>query len=126
VRSYSVAVAALALDAPIKWVDNTLSHHSVLGVASASRDVARRVSFSALLSLAITRALQAELGMSTAAALSMAQNISTQSSDTVVQRGLVALHVDVPAVRALLETRLAETMESAPSPRRGRPPGSRT
>ena len=43
-RSYDVAVASLAIDATSKWTDNILSQHAVLGVISARRGVARRIS----------------------------------------------------------------------------------
>ena len=123
-RSYSVGIAALALDATPKWVDNTLSQHTVSGVISAERGVARRISFPALLCLAVARALQSELGVSLANALSFAQQLEL-AGDEVLRRGALTLHVDRTAIQRALELRLAEIMESAPFPQRGRPPRSK-
>src|SRR3982750_1848348 len=71
-RLYDVAIAALAINAPRKWVDNLLSHHDVPDVVIARRGIARRIPHSALLHLALARDLHVELGMSVRDALPLA------------------------------------------------------
>ena len=123
-RAYSVAISSLALDAPLKWTDNTISQHAVHGVVSAQRGVARRISFPALLILAVARELQVELHLSTSAALAVAHQLTQPGGESGIRHGAIHLSVDVAAVRHRLEQRLADAMESAPAPRRGRPPGT--
>jgi len=118
-RSYSVAIASLAIDAPLKWTDNAISQHRIEGVLSARRGVARRVTHSALVVLGVTRELHIALGVSVADAVVLAHDIVATGR---VSRGAVRIEFDVAALRAHLEQRLSDAMESAPTPRRGRPP----
>ena len=62
-RSYSVAVAALAIGSSQKWLDNTLSHFPVPQVSSEKRGVARRIPHGALVHLALARDLHESLGL---------------------------------------------------------------
>lgn len=122
-RSYSVAVAALALQAPLKWTDNAIAKHPIPSVLSERRGVARRVQFSALLVLAIARELQLEMGTPLGAALEIAHQVAAGGHPDGVRRGALCIVVDLARLRDALEERLADAMESAPTPRRGRPPG---
>src|SRR3954468_23721093 len=98
-RSYDVAMASLAIDAPLKWTDNVLSQHDVPGVAVARRGIARRIPYTTLLHLALTRELHALLGLSVREALPLARQLLSLDGPVGVQRGSVQLVVD----RALID-----------------------
>lgn len=119
-RSYSVAVASLALDAPVKWTDNAISAHRIEGVVSARRGVARHISFQALLLLAVVRELHLQLGCSVARAFEIGRDLTDGARPGELHFGDVTVSVDVAHLRRTIESRLAEALESAPTPRRGR------
>jgi hypothetical protein len=123
VRVYDVAVTALAIDATPKWVDNILSHHEVPGVVFARRGVARRVPHSALVHLSLARELHMELGLSVRDALALATSLLTISGEGVHESGHLRVTFDRAALEHAIDARLRDALESAPTPRRGRPPG---
>ena len=127
-RFYDVAMTSLAIDAPIKWTDNLLSQHDVADVVAARRGVARRVPHSALVHLALTRVLHADVGLSVRDALELARRLLTGGAPgaPAVQYGPVRIGCDRAALERSLERRLRDALESAPSPRRGRPRTRRT
>jgi hypothetical protein len=125
VRLYDVTVAALAIDAPSKWVDNLLSHHKVPGILSARRGVARRISRAALMHLSLTRELHVELRLSVRDALTLAGQLLATTGDPVHRSGHVRVTFDRVTLERALDDRLRDALESAPAPRRGRPPASR-
>ena len=121
-RSYTVAIASLAIHAPLKWTDNIISQHAVPGVVSARRGVARRIPHHTLIRLAIVRQLHAELGLGVADALRIAAEIvDNPDASGVFVCGQIELSVDRPALERLLQARMRDALESAPAPRRGRP-----
>ena len=122
-RLYDVAVTSLAIGAPIKWTDNVLSQHTVKDVVAARRGVARRVPHAALMQLALTRELHVEVGLGVRDALELAGLLLSGDRDRAgeVRRGAVRILCDRAALERSLEHRLREALESAPSPRRGRP-----
>ncbi len=124
-RFYDVAMASLAIDAPRKWTDNVLSQHDVADVVNARRGIARRIPRSALLRLALTRELHLALGMGVRDALALARALLAADEGTALQRGHVRVHCDRAALEQALDRRLREALESAPTPRRGRPPRRR-
>jgi hypothetical protein len=125
VRVYDIAVASLAIDAPSKWTDNVLSQHDVPGVSSARRGVTRRIPYHALLHLALTHDLHVSLGMSVRDALELARQLLSADVTSEARRGPVRITLDRTLLERVLERRLREALESAPAPRRGRPPGRR-
>jgi hypothetical protein len=126
VRGYDVAIASLAIDAPLKWTDNVLSQHNVAGVVGARRGVARRISRVALLHLALTRELHVSLGMGVRDALALATEMLTHDPGVSIARESVRISCDRVALERALDRRLREALESAPAPRRGRPPRRRS
>ena len=122
-RSYDVAVASLAIDAPMRWTDNTLSQHHIPGVSSQERGVTRRIAHPALLTLAVVRQLHVLLGMSVRDAVAMASRLLDSPGEDVPGSGQLRVSLDRPALEHLVEHRLREVLESAPTRRRGRPPG---
>lgn len=124
-RSYDVALTALAINAPLKWTDNVLSQHTVPDVVSARRGVSRRVAYAAVLRLAIVRELHVGLGVGVSDALALAARMLEPGGDGVYSAGALSIRIDMALIERRLGQRLTDAMESAPSPRRGRPPGRR-
>ena len=122
-RFYDVAMAALAIGAPQKWVDNLLSHHDVPNVVAARRGVARRIPHSALLHLALARDLHVEIGVSVRDALRLAAQLLGTDDRPVHESGHVRVTFDRDGLERSLDARLRDALESAPTPRRGRPRG---
>ncbi len=121
-RSYDVAIASLAIDAPTKWTDNVLAQHDVPGVVSVRRGVARRIERPALILLALARELHVGMDVSVRQALSLARELLQEREGSAVRRGVLLVDVDRDALERALDDRLREALESAPAPRRGRPP----
>ena len=125
-RSYDVASAAFALDAPKKWLDNLLSQHTVPGVERTSRGSARRIPLESLTLIAVVRDLQRELGVGVASGLALVARLPrTSRSASAHELALspdLRLSVDLAGIQRRLERRLLDAMEAvAPRPR-GRPP----
>jgi hypothetical protein len=121
-RSYNVAVSALVIDAPAKWLDNLLSHLSVPEVGSERRGVARRIPHSTLLRLALARELHVEFGIGVRDALALAAELLDADDATVSRGGHLRVTFDRAALERTVSERLRDALESAPAPRRGRPP----
>ena len=122
-RSYDIAVASLAIDAPTKWTDNLLSQHAIPNVISAHRGIARRITHQALVRIAIVRQLHVRLGVSVADAVRLAAHVLDSWPAGVHTSGQLTLSIDLEALERQLDNRLADALESAPAIRRGRPPG---
>lgn len=124
-RAYTVATAALAIGMPIKWVDNILSHHKLIGIRQERQGVARRLSVEGLLVLALTALLIQELGLSTAKAIIAAEGIVNSGGRYSAAQG-VSIELDLAAFQSGLLEHLEHAVEIAPVPRRGRPPQNKT
>jgi hypothetical protein len=122
-RSYSVAVSSLAIGAPLKWLDNLLSHFPIPKVSLARRGVARRIPHSALVQLALTRELHLELGVGVRDALALAGELLSSDHGAVSRGGHLRVTCDRLALERAVSDRLRDALESAPAPRRGRPVG---
>lgn len=122
-RTYSVALAALAVDAPDKWLDNLLSQHDAFKIVSlGQRGKARRIAYPVLVKIAVVRELCESLGVSVAVAVQIAEELLSAKGASVRRGGQLTIALDRPALETALATRLGSALESAPSPRRGRPP----
>jgi hypothetical protein len=120
VRSYNVAVAALAVGAPRKWTDNLLSQHTIPEVAHKRRGVARGISWAALVRIALVWELHHRLGCGVREAVALANDLldpSVSSSGA----GPVSVVLERQTLERDLHARLKEALEVAPRPRRGRP-----
>jgi hypothetical protein len=121
-RSYSVAIASLAIDAPQKWTDNLLSHHSISAVVAECRGVARKIPHHALLQLALIRQLNTELHLGVRDAVRMADRLRKEGEgEDRLDLGVLHLSVDRIALAHRVERRLRDALESAPALPRGRP-----
>jgi len=124
-RAYTIATAGLALGIPVKWLDNTLSHHQIRGIHQEHQGVARRLTIEGLLTLAIASLLINELGVTLASALELAQGISMSDGIHTSPAG-VRIQLDLEALKVRLLEQLANAVEIAPSPKRGRPAKNKT
>jgi hypothetical protein len=121
-RSYDVAIASLVIQAPLKWTDNLLSQHTIADVLSSRRGIARRITHPGLVRIALVRQLHISLGVSVADSVRIAAQMLDSESPRVYTIGQLTLTVDIKQLERELDARLAATLESAPAPRRGRPP----
>ena len=119
-RAYTVGTVALALDVPPKWLDNILSHHRIPGVVQERQGVSRKVTSDGFLHLAIAVRLMRELGIPAANALQLAGTL-VESGGIHRTPSDLSVSLDVTRLRGELETRLAQAVEIAPVPKRGRP-----
>lgn len=128
-RGYSVATAALALGIEDKWLDNLLSHNRVGGVTQARQGVSRRLAPDALHVIATVYRLNQELQVPVGAALRLSHELwgspeSADPADTATLRsGELELRLSRAGVRAHVAAAVAEALEMAPRPKRGRPSG---
>ena len=124
-RAYTIATAALALKVETKWLDNTLSHFLVPGVAQKTQGVARKLTIESLLLLSVTILLGQSLGVPLARALDLSHRV-IGAGGRLSAHPLMDLAVDIQKVRTELLDRLETAVEIAPIPRRGRPPKTTT
>jgi hypothetical protein len=122
-RAYTVATTAVTLRMPEKWLDNVLSQNTVDGVIRKRQGVARRLTPKAVLTLDIAARLVRALGATMPAALRLARQLIEQGTDRAdVDAGEgLRLTLDLQAIERDLMERLAQAVEIAPSPQRGRP-----
>ena len=123
-RAYTVAAVAVTLKVPSKWIDNVLSHHSVPGVSQKRQGITRKLSPHAVAILEITLQLIRFASVPLARALEIARQVSQIETPEarVPFSNSVAIVVDTSVMNADIAARLAEAVEIAPRPRRGRPP----
>ena len=124
-RAYTIAAAALTLEMPLKWLDNTLSHIRVPGVQQERQGVARRITIDGLLILAVAPVLISELGIPLAGAIEIAGQLTASGGRYASPQG-VSLQLNLEELKAGLLERLENAVEMAPVPRRGRPPENKT
>ncbi len=120
-RMYSIAMASLAIDAPVKWTDNLVAHHAIPEVRSKSRGVPRGVSWAGLVRIALIRELHLALGCGVREAVALAERLLGAADGVVMASRWTTVGFDRRALEDDLQRRLAEALESAPRPRRGRP-----
>lgn len=125
-RSYTIAVASFAIDAPHRWTDNLLSHFEIPGVVSSRRGVARKLTHAAIVRLAIIRQLHARLGIGTGDAIRVTDELLCSEPVGDFESGHLKLSVNRAEVERAVNARLVEALESHPIRRRGRPPGKVT
>lgn len=120
-RLYSVAVTSLAVDAPDKWTDNLIAHHPMPEVQSRSRGVPRGVSWSGVVRIALIRTLHLHVGCGIREAVSLSNGLLHSPDGTLAVSERLTITIDREALERDVQRRLADAIESAPRPRRGRP-----
>lgn len=124
-RAYTLATAALALQVPAKWLDNTLSHYRVQGVVQARQGIARRLPIESLTLIAIALNLIADFDIPLPKALELATRLAATAGKLTLKSG-ARIEVDLPGTTESLLQRLEHAVEVVPLPRRGRPPQKTT
>lgn len=124
-RAYTIAAAALTVQMPVKWLDNTLSHTKISGVVQEKQGVARRITIDGLLILSIAALLIDQLGVSLSRAIRMAETLANNNG-LYTSPGGVDIRLDLEVLRFELLERLEHAVEVAPIPKRGRPSKSKT
>ncbi|HXI98116.1 MAG TPA: hypothetical protein VNG73_04175 [Gemmatimonadaceae bacterium] len=124
-RAYTIAAAALTVQMPVKWLDNTLSHIKISGVVQEKQGVARRITIDGLLILSIAALLIDQLGVSLSRAIRMAETLANNNG-LYTSPGGVDIRLDLEVLRFELLERLEHAVEVAPIPKRGRPSKSKT
>jgi hypothetical protein len=124
-RAYTIATAALTLEMPAKWLDNTLSHIKIPGVLQEKQGVARRITIDGLLTLSIAALLIDQLGVSLSRAARMAETLASNNG-LYTSPGGVDIRLDLEGLKSNLLERLEHAVEVAPIPKRGRPPKNKT
>jgi hypothetical protein len=118
---YNTTTTALALNIPLKWLDNLLSHHKIPGVHQAKQGIPRRLSPEALEIIAVTHALS-QSGLPIPTALELSHTLCTTPESPIALTPFLTLSLDIPLLRRTLSNHLTRAIEIAPTPQRGRPP----
>lgn len=119
---YNTTTTAAVLDVTPKWLDNLLSHNDINGLPTESQGVARRLSISAITTLALAKELMDVLDIPSPAALRLAQRILADQPGEVAISPNLTLTLRLDVLQADILRRLAHAVETVPTPRRGRPP----
>lgn len=117
-------MAALTIGAPVKWVDNLLSHFHLTGVTRRARGFTRLIDEDGLLVLAVTRLLQDQLGIPLPQATRVALEIVSRPRETQgeYRASRVTLRIALTDLERELQERLRDAAEAVAHVRRGRPP----
>src|SRR5689334_24908069 len=102
-RSYHSAAAAFAIGRPPKWLVNVLSRYRITGIPRQTRGLSRAISLDALMILRITSDLCADLDLSVARSLELAQALTASSDGTAVLSSGLRVQVDLTRARRTLE-----------------------
>jgi hypothetical protein len=124
-RAYTIGTAALTLGTSVKWLDNVLSHHQILGLHTKRQGIARRLSIEVILTLAVVLLVIQDLGVPTPAAIRLAESLVRTGGRFRSHEGL-SVELELTPLRENLLQRLEAAVETAPMPRRGRPPTNKT
>lgn len=127
-RSYNVRITAVITGAEIKWIDNLLSRHELVGVERSRQGIERRITDDGLLAVELCRILALELGVSMRQAAAITNDCLRSSVGDELRYTMpsgLSLHLPVAATRARLRDRTREAVEMVAVAPRGRPRISR-
>ena len=119
--SYSTVEAALALGTTPKRLDNMLSHKLGLPVNRGRQGRTRVINEMLIEQLAVALLLQRDLGVTLRRAVGIAGQLVASSSHQVGVGMLASLHFDLPALRLVLQSALADVVQDRVPIKRGRP-----
>ena len=121
-RAYTVAAAAVSLGISPKTLDNVLIRYEIAGVRRARQGVSRRLTAHAVMTLDLALRLSRSASIPLGTALTLAARVAQESVPAIELEKGITLSFDLEILRQSLDARLAEAVEVAPAPRRGRPP----
>ena len=110
-RLYSVAMAALAVDAPVKWTDNLIAHHAIPDVRSKARGVPRGISWIGLVRIALIRELHVALGCGVRDAVALSERLLDAPDGVVTVGRSTTLGFDRRVLEDDLQRRLARVAQ---------------
>lgn len=118
---YNTSTTAAAIGVSAKWVDNLLSHNKIDGVQSERQGVARRLAFPAVAAIALAHEIFVSSNVPVTTALRIATELLDSPTSSARLSPSAVITFDAGAFRAALLERLAQAVEAAPRPTRGRP-----
>ena len=121
-RAYTVAAAAVSLGISPKTLDNVLTRYDISGVSRTRQGVSRRLSARSVLMLDIALRLSRSAPMPLGASLKLSAVVLEHSHSSIELEKGITLVFDLRSLMSDLDVRLAEAVEVAPAPHRGRPP----
>jgi hypothetical protein len=119
--TYTIRIAALAIDASPKWLDNLLSHHSVPGVSRGRQGLERAISLDGLLAIAVIRLATSVMGVPLGRAVELARAVVAAGDGVARLDSGIEVRFPTADIERRLRERLVEAVEAAPRPTRGRP-----
>ena len=121
-RSYTSRAVALTIGAPVKWLDNLLSHHHLPGIDRGKQGRERRITDQGLITIGIVRLLSQDLGIPIARATQLASNIAdgADSASIPVAQG-ITLVISRRDILQRLRAQLEDAIETVGRLPRGRP-----
>ena len=122
--TYSIATAALALGTDRKRVENLVRRYWPSGTDPGRQGKARRLRRDTIVGLACVLELEEAVGLPAAAAATLVRRLRDHrapNSAAVRQHGAVVVSLDLEEIDRGVGARLAEALEIAPRPARGRP-----
>jgi hypothetical protein len=122
--TYSIATAALALGTDRKHVENMLRRCRLSGADPGRQGQARRLRRDTIVALACVLQLEEAVGAPAPTAASLLRRLWDHRSPVgaaTVRYGAVAVSLDFEELERSVRARLAEALEIAPRPARGRP-----
>ncbi|GAC1318536.1 MAG: hypothetical protein NVSMB22_00450 [Chloroflexota bacterium] len=125
-RSYSPAVAAIAIGAPRRWVGNVINQHRFPGLVRPGRGNDIEIPSDALLVLAVVMRLSHGAGLPVYRATEIAKTMCEESGMWWAADGSVSINIDLDLIRQDLARRLVDAVESPERRRRGRRKSPRT
>ena len=120
-RTYHVDIARFASASDAKWIDNLLSAHTISGVESARRGVARKISVHGIYEIALIHRLNRDLGVSVDTAVSLAHRLLSGNTTHVSLPGHLELRFDRHAFQREIDRKIGDAVESIVPAQRGRP-----
>ncbi len=119
---YNTATTASALRVTPKWLDNLLSHNDLTGVQSEAQGVSRRLPLSTVMAIALATQLIDQLDIPSSTAVRLAEEMMRKGDGKIALSPQLHLGVALDSLRESVMEQLSHAVETAPSPRRGRPP----
>ena len=134
-RAFTTHTVAVALDLDAKWIDNLLAQNKIEGCIRVRQGVGRRLSLRGVLHVALIADLTHYLRIPVRAACEVAAELLGPGTGKAhigppggpAQFALtpaLVLSLDVEALERSVARLLAHAVETAPRPRRGRPPAN--
>ncbi len=118
---YNTKTAAAVLEVTPKWLDNLLSHNSIDDLTTDTQGVARRLSVRSITMLVLAKELIDALVLPAPVALRVASRVLNTPNCELILSPRLRITISEETLKTDVLDRIASAVESAPTPRRGRP-----